>query len=69
MTATVEGYPGIAWHELGRCDEHHNCTVMVMVGDDVPFHHDADDVTPIDETEFCHECGQVGCSSNVPDST
>jgi hypothetical protein len=32
-----------------------------MVGDDEVFVVDASDVTKIAETEFCLECGQLGC--------
>lgn len=35
--------------------------VCVMVGDDAEWTFDPADLTPIDDEEFCHCCGQVGC--------
>ena len=35
--------------------------VVTMVGDDRKFAVDPDDVHPINEDDYCHECGQVGC--------
>lgn len=34
---------------------------VVMVGDDREWIVDADECTPIEENEFCGECGQMGC--------
>jgi len=48
-----EGFPD--WRETGRL-------VCVMVGDDVRFAFDPEDVIPLDEDAFCHVCGQVGCT-------
>lgn len=36
--------------------------VVVMVGDDAKHTVGADDCTPIDETEYCSCCGQMGCA-------
>ena len=33
-----------------------------MVGDDRLFAFDPDDLTPLAEEDFCHVCGQVGCT-------
>lgn len=71
----VEGWsPGIAWRCLGPVmirDADYEWTGieepdpqlvrMVMVGDDTVHIVDADDLVRLDETEFCPECGQVGC--------
>ena len=35
--------------------------VAIMVGDDRRHVIDVDELTPIDEDDFCHGCGQVGC--------
>ena len=32
-----------------------------MVGDDRLFPVDPDDLTPLDDLDYCAECGQVGC--------
>jgi hypothetical protein len=36
--------------------------VVVMVGDDTPHRADPEDVAPLDDDDFCHVCGQVGCT-------
>lgn len=36
--------------------------VCVMVGDDREWFFDADDVHIIDDDDFCHSCGQIGCA-------
>ncbi len=36
--------------------------VVVMVGDDCKHTVDVDDLTPLGEDDYCHVCGQVGCS-------
>lgn len=35
--------------------------VVTMVGDDREFIAESDDLTPLDEEEFCAGCGQIGC--------
>lgn len=32
-----------------------------MVGDDVTFVHDVEDLTPLEDSEYCSGCGQIGC--------
>ena len=71
---TVRGYRGIAFHVLGwetEPDEdtewsgYENRTgsiVVVMVGDDHRYIVDEEDVTPIDRSDYCGSCGQIGCS-------
>lgn len=39
--------------------------IGVMVGDDRETMIDVDDLKLIEETGFCRDCGQVGCTSNV----
>lgn len=34
----------------------------VMVGDDREHIVDPEDLTKIEEADFCHECGQIGCT-------
>jgi len=75
---TVEGYGGIAWYTLGyhveeiwdsNWDEVEEVVdtakaVMVMVGDDRKFVFDIEELTELDEDEFCHTCGQIGCTAD-----
>jgi len=35
--------------------------IAIMVGDDKRFLVDFQDLTEIDEEEFCYGCGQIGC--------
>ncbi len=49
------------WSETERVDDLTK-VVAVMVGDDRKFTFDVDEVTPINEDAFCHECGQIGCT-------
>lgn len=37
--------------------------LMVMVGDDRCHVIDPDDLTRLDNDNYCHECGQVGCTA------
>ena len=60
---TSECYPGCAFYvDADYGDE----LVAHMIGDDREFilHHD--DVTVVDDDEYCHTCGQIGCSVDVP---
>lgn len=57
-------YPGIAlWVTNPDIDGR---VGLRMVGDDWDFTLDPDDVEPLEETEYCHDCGQIGCEFNVP---
>lgn len=38
-----------------------------MVGDDARFEFGIDELTKIDEDDYCHECGQVGCQHDGRD--
>lgn len=46
--------------ETGRVVAH-------MVGDDRDFTFDADELTAIDEDDYCAECGQIGCTADGRD--
>jgi hypothetical protein len=77
----VDGYDGVAWYALkhpavrepidcelaGSFEEFPNVNrvVLVMVGDDRKFEFDVDEVHKITETDFCRECGQIGCGCSV----
>jgi hypothetical protein len=75
---TVAGYSaGIAFYVLGPVMErdedyewtgietpHETLVRAVMVGDDRVHEVDADDLEPIDELDYCAECGQVGCTAD-----
>lgn len=70
-------YPGIAWRidgynqELARFDEEwYNEPEYVedvtqvrchMIGDDRSFLFDTEDMIELDDSEYCSECGQIGC--------
>jgi len=70
---TVKGSEGIAYYLRGpvmvrECDDwggeevpHPFLVRAVMVGDDRVHEVDKDDLIPLDEDDFCHGCGQVGC--------
>lgn len=71
---TISGWgEGIAWRvrgwetqpdedtEWSGMEERTGNVVATMVGDDRHFSIDPDDLTAIDDDDFCHECGQVGC--------
>jgi hypothetical protein len=72
---TVKGWgEGIAFYLLGPVmnrDEDYEWTGIeepdenmvraVMVGDDKVHTVDRDDLVLLDEDDFCHGCGQIGC--------
>lgn len=70
---SVEGYRGIAWRVLGwelEADEdtewsgYYNQTgrvLAIMVGDDRVFDFEPSELTKLDELDYCHVCGQIGC--------
>jgi len=72
-----ELYSGIAFYVLGwetEPDEDTEWTGIetrtgnvfaVMVGDDKWHSTDPDYLTPLRHSEFCIECGQIGCGCNV----
>lgn len=62
------------WDEVGDPDdedsyhliepeavENRQMVEAVMVGDDHVWKIDVDDLVLIDEDDYCHECGQIGC--------
>ena len=73
----VAGYRGIAFYLTGwsqeipacECEEWCECepydsdsqVTAVMVGDDRTHVVDVDDLTEIEEDDYCHGCGQTGC--------
>lgn len=66
----VAGHGGVAWTVLGFAAVYDSETedlepsdqlFAVMVGDDRPFPVDADDLTKLEDEEYCSECGQIGC--------
>lgn len=64
---------GAAWRVLGwetQADEDSVWTgmfprtgqlVVAMVGDDTYFLADPEDLEPLKDSEYCSECGQIGC--------
>ena len=75
----VSGYKGIAFYVLGweteptedtewdGIEERTGNVLAVMVGDDYRHRVDPSDLSPLDPSEFCHDCGQIGCGHNTPD--
>ena len=69
----IRGHAGIAWHVLGWETEPDEDTewsgyeartgriVVVMVGDDHRWTFDEDDILPLKRSDYCGECGQIGC--------
>jgi len=45
-------------------DTESGMVLMVMVGDDHEHKVDATDCTEIGEDDYCHECGQIGCTAD-----
>ena len=41
--------------------------VVVMIGDDKEHLVDPEDISPLDEDAYCHECGQIGCTHDGRD--
>lgn len=72
-TVRVEGHAGIAFfvsrnQNSNQRDEdgepiplEDGLLAVVMVGDDHRWIVDADTVSPLDDEDFCHGCGQIGC--------
>lgn len=69
----VQGDNAVAWYVYGwevqpdddtewsGCYNRTGLLVCCMVGDDQPFVIDPDDLQAIDDEEYCHSCGQIGC--------
>jgi len=57
-TVRVDGYSGIAFRISGARDGR---IIAHMVGDDRAHTLDVDDVHKLDDSEYCAECGQIGC--------
>jgi hypothetical protein len=41
--------------------------IGVMVGDDLEFTLDVDDLVAIDDDDYCAQCGQIGCAHDGRD--
>jgi hypothetical protein len=71
----VQGWRGIAFYIYGYAKEwdeayeewapNENKLVVIMVGDDRKHTVDVEDVSPLNDSEFCGDCGQIGCGHNV----
>lgn len=76
---TVKGNGGVAWRVYGwqtepdedtewsGCEVRTGRVVCVMVGDDQRFTFEPEDISPIDELDYCAECGQIGCTADGRD--
>lgn len=76
-TVRVSGYRGIAFYVVGPEMEAQPIgpddfgddwdfvdtgnLIVCMVGDDRHHSIDPDDITPLDDDEYCGSCGQIGC--------
>lgn len=65
---SVLGYKGIAFCVLGwevkSTEDEGDRTgnlVMVMIGDDRHHSIDPDDISPLNDEDYCSTCGQIGC--------
>jgi hypothetical protein len=76
-TYKVEGWGGIAWHafdyETTRDEDYEWSGIVTvneervlchMVGDDRTFCFEISELTKLDESEYCSECGQIGCQGD-----
>ncbi len=73
---TAYGYGGIAFRAFALETEPDEDTEWTgienptgnilahMIGDDRTFSFDPDDLTPIEDNDYCSCCGQVGCGWN-----
>ncbi len=59
----VKNWQGIAFHIIGPAEREGDVRV-VMIGDDRVFEVDQDDCSPMNESEYCGVCGQIGCHCN-----
>jgi hypothetical protein len=50
-------WSGIECVDESRVDAH-------MIGDDQVFVFDVEELIPINDDEYCSECGQIGCTAN-----
>lgn len=71
---TVRGHSGVAWAVLGwetepdadtewsGSEERTGRVACIMVGDDRKWFFDESELSPLAELDYCHVCGQVGCT-------
>ncbi len=59
-----DGTGTITMQEDEPTDQRTGMIVAVMVGDDRHFVLDQGDIIPITEDEYCHGCGQIGCTAD-----
>ena len=74
---TVERHGGVAFYLVGPetapdedtewtgMEEPTGRVICIMVGDDREWSFDPSELTAIAPTDYCRDCGQVGCTSNV----
>jgi hypothetical protein len=72
IAVSVIEYPYIRtmydWSEDMEVDEeHYESAVVRMVGDDAKHVVEVHDLKPLDEDDYCHECGQIGCTHDGRD--
>jgi hypothetical protein len=58
----VEGWPAVAVYVH---DQYSDRAVVVMVGDDREHDVEVSELVPIGDSDYCGECGQIGCQCSV----
>jgi len=70
----VDTMPGVAWRVFGwetqpdedtewsGIEQRTGNALAVMVGDDCRWSIEPDRLRPLAELEYCHVCGQIGCT-------
>ena len=70
----VKGHNGVAWYVYGweteptkdtewdGIEERTGKVVAVMIGDDRRFIFEQDELTPLNNEDYCGVCGQIGCT-------
>jgi len=73
----VDGFDGIAFYIAGPVIltgddwddtyESEDRVLVTMVGDDRTHDVGTDELTPLNEDDYCAECGQIGCTHDGRD--
>jgi len=58
----VENWPQVAVYVT---DQYSDRAIVIMVGDDREHDVDVSDLVPISDSDYCRECGQIGCQCSV----
>lgn len=73
----IKGYSGVAWDVLGWVTMPNEDTEWTgeeektgeiaarMIGDDKIFTFQPEDATPLNDGDYCCDCGQIGCGASA----